>query len=215
MLCSVKEYLDCRLCELSHYRGRSGYEKLVTYKGADAARVCLIGEGPGENEAREGVPFIGKAGEFLDTILNKVAAVSQDLLPNNCHICNSVLCRAPNNRKPSTKEVIACSSRLVREIAEVGAKLVVCLGATALAAITTLDKITVQRGRILQSTEDVLNKNFLTKWKYYNGDAPNFHIGITIHPASIFYGSKEEQENRSNLIEQDFIKFAHWLKVNS
>ena len=86
----------------------------------------LIGEGPGEQEDLQGVPFVGAAGQFLDDILSII-----DLNRENVYIANIVKCRPPGNRDPKDEEQDACMEYLNQQIALVRPKIIVCLGRIA------------------------------------------------------------------------------------
>jgi DNA polymerase len=117
---------------------------LVFGVGQTPADVMLIGEAPGRDEDREGMPFVGVSGQLLDVMLNYV-----DLNRNkNIYITNIVPWRPPGNRNPTDAEIAACLPFLARHIALVAPRILVFLGATA--AKTLLDHsegITKLRGK--------------------------------------------------------------------
>jgi DNA polymerase len=90
----------------------------------------IVGEGPGEQEDRQGRPFVGRAGQLLTRLL---AAV--DLPRETVFIGNVVKCRPPNNRPPRKDEIRACQSYLQRQIALLQPDVIVTLGGTAAAAL--------------------------------------------------------------------------------
>jgi len=108
----------CSRCSLCESR-----RNLVFGVGNQNAEVMLIGEGPGEQEDIQGIPFVGPAGKLLDTMLEII-----DLDRNNVYIANMVKCRPPKNRDPLDIEKAACSEWLSRQIALVNPKIIVCLG---------------------------------------------------------------------------------------
>lgn len=116
----------CRACALVEAaRG-------VTFgEGNPAARLLLIGEGPGEQEDRLGRPFVGPAGALLDRIL-EAAGFRR---PDDVYITNVVKCRPPGNRVPTLSERKSCWPNLRAELAFLQPKIVVLLGRTALNAI--------------------------------------------------------------------------------
>ena len=83
----------------------------------------FIGEGPGEQEDLQGVPFVGPAGKLLDDMLEMI-----DLDRSKVYIANIVKCRPPRNRDPQPDEKAACISWLRRQIALVDPEIIVCLG---------------------------------------------------------------------------------------
>ncbi len=86
----------------------------------------FIGEGPGEQEDLQGIPFVGPAGHLLDDMLSII-----DLSRENCYIANIVKCRPPRNRDPQEQEQEACIEYLRNQVALVQPKIIVCLGRIA------------------------------------------------------------------------------------
>jgi uracil-DNA glycosylase len=130
--------LACAACEL-----RKGCRQVVFAKGDPLARMMLVGEGPGAEEDRAGIPFVGAAGQLLDRILD-AAGLKRDEL----YITNVVKCRPPGNRLPAANEVEQCLHYLKGQIELIKPQIIVCLG--ALAARTLIDRnasITRIRGR--------------------------------------------------------------------
>ena len=129
---------NCKGCEL--YRTRNN---LVFGAGNQNADIFFIGEGPGENEDREGMPFVGRSGKLLDETLNKFG-LSRD---KNVYIANMVKCRPPENRDPKKDEVTACIGFLKEQIEAVNPKVVVCLGRVSASYFLGKDfKVTKQHG---------------------------------------------------------------------
>ncbi len=106
---------DCRLCETR--------TNAVPGEGPEDARIMFIGEGPGFNEDRQGRPFIGAAGKFLDQLLGAAGLTRGDV-----YITNIVKCRPPNNRDPMPDEIEACSKWLNRQIELIKPEVIVTLG---------------------------------------------------------------------------------------
>lgn len=116
--------------------------KLVFGTGNERAEIMLIGEGPGEQEDIQGVPFVGPAGQLLDRMLEMI-----DLDRSRVYIANMVKCRPPKNRDPQEAEQTACREWLDRQLALVDPKLVVCLGRVAAQALIKPDfRITREHG---------------------------------------------------------------------
>jgi DNA polymerase len=111
----------CERCELS--RGRTN---VVFASGDPNADLMLIGEGPGAQEDRQGLPFVGPAGELLTKILLAIER-SRDQV----YIANIVKCRPPQNRDPRPEEVAACRPYLEQQIALVQPRVIVALGRVA------------------------------------------------------------------------------------
>lgn len=103
----------------------------------------LIGEGPGEQEDRQGLAFVGPAGQLLTRML---AAIQ--LPRERVYICNVVKCRPPRNRQPSPEEIQACIGHLRAQVALVQPRVIVLLGATAVSTVLGADyRITRCRGQ--------------------------------------------------------------------
>ena len=117
-----KACIKCNSCGLSKTR-----KNVVVGKGNEAARIVIVGEGPGEQEDITGLPFVGRAGKMLDTVLSSV-----DIDPlKDCYITNIVKCRPPNNRKPSSSESEACMPWLTEQINLLRPKIIILAGSTA------------------------------------------------------------------------------------
>lgn len=130
--------LDCRACPLGDTR-----TKLVFGAGNPQARVMLIGEGPGEQEDLQGVPFVGRAGKLLDDMLKMI-----DLDRDRVYIANIVKCRPPKNRDPRPEEEDACWPWLREQIDIVDPKIIICLGRISATALISEDfRITRQHGQ--------------------------------------------------------------------
>ncbi len=130
--------LACRKCALSETR-----TNVVFGVGNRAAKVLLIGEGPGQNEDLQGEPFVGRGGQLLDKMLAAVD-LSRD---KNVYIANIVKCRPPQNRDPFPEEQAACLNWLRNQTALLRPKIIVCLG--RIAAMKLMDpqiKITKEHG---------------------------------------------------------------------
>ena len=128
----------CQSCPLAETRTH-----VVFGVGNRQADVMLIGEGPGEQEDLQGVPFVGPAGKLLDRMLSLI-----DLDRSTVYIANIVKCRPPRNRDPLNAEQDACIGYLRAQTALVRPKIIVCLG--RIAAMRLIDKnfrITRQHGQ--------------------------------------------------------------------
>jgi uracil-DNA glycosylase family 4 len=105
----------------------------------------LIGEAPGENEDRQGEPFVGQAGKLLDNMLRSLT-LARD---TNVYIANVIKCRPPGNRNPEPDEVARCEPYLQRQVALVKPKLIVALGRfAAQSLLKTEASISSLRGRV-------------------------------------------------------------------
>ena len=112
------ECMNCRDCGLADHR-----TNVVFGVGATDAEILLIGEGPGQHEDEQGVPFVGKAGQLLDDMLAMIG-----LHRRNIYITNSVKCRPPENRDPLGEEKDACRAYLRAQVRLMKPRIIVCLG---------------------------------------------------------------------------------------
>lgn len=131
---------DCTLCRLCEKRTNT-----VFGVGDREADWMLIGEAPGENEDKQGEPFVGQAGKLLDNMLQSLALKRGD----NVYIANVIKCRPPGNRNPEPDEVASCEPYLQRQVALVKPKLIVALGRFAAQTLLKTDaSIASLRGRV-------------------------------------------------------------------
>ena len=139
---------DCRRCPLA-----AGRQQVVVSRGNPAARLMVIGEGPGAQEDARGLPFVGRAGQLLDQMLASVGIDSN----RDAYICNVVKCRPPDNRKPTPEEMAACLPWLQEQIALVNPPLIVLAGATAMEGVLGVKGgITRLRGQWRQGEGEAL-----------------------------------------------------------
>ena len=128
---------DCMRCDLGKTR-----RNLVFGVGNESARVMFVGEGPGEQEDLQGIPFVGPAGKLLDDMLEMI-----DLDRSKVYIANVVKCRPPRNRDPIFQEQDRCMEWLERQIELVNPAIIVCLGRiAAMALIRDNFRITREHG---------------------------------------------------------------------
>ena len=131
------ECASCRACPLCE-----GRHNLVFGVGNEHADLMFVGEGPGEQEDLQGVPFVGPAGKLLDSMLEMI-----DLDRSRIYIANMVKCRPPHNRDPQASEMAACRAWLDRQIALINPKIIVCLGRISAMALIREDfRITREHG---------------------------------------------------------------------
>ncbi|MFT4068279.1 uracil-DNA glycosylase family protein [Paraburkholderia sp.] len=128
---------SCRLCERR--------TNTVFGVGDRNADWMLVGEAPGENEDRQGEPFVGQAGKLLDNMLRSLALARG----TNVYIANVIKCRPPGNRNPQPDEVARCEPYLQRQVSLVKPKLIVALGRfAAQSLLKTEASISSLRGRV-------------------------------------------------------------------
>ncbi len=121
----MAEIGDCRRCRLSE-----GRTKLVFGEGDPGARLMFVGEAPGEQEDLQGRPFVGKAGELLTRLIEKMGFGRDGV-----YIANTVKCRPPGNRNPLDDEIAACMPFLERQIEIIGPRVIMTLGSVATRAL--------------------------------------------------------------------------------
>lgn len=144
----------CRGCRLGNTR-----KNTVFARGNPFARLFFIGEGPGEQEDLQGLPFVGPAGQLLDRIITRGMGLDPE---RDVYVGNIVKCRPPNNRVPEPDEMTACTPFLVRQLDLVRPDVIVALGRTAVSfLLDSKDSMTRLRG----------------KWRTYHGIAvmPTWH----------------------------------------
>ena len=155
---AVREALgECTRCRL--HEGRS---TLVFGDGNPNADLVFVGEGPGAEEDKRGLPFVGRAGELLTQMIEKGLGIPR----SEVYICNIVKCRPPNNRTPMSDEVTTCSPYLDGQLAAIQPKVIVALGKPASSLLLGRDvAITRVRGQ----------------WHDYRGTP----LMPTLHPAFV------------------------------
>lgn len=135
------ECLQCRGCALAETR-----TNVVFGDGATDAEILLVGEGPGQVEDEQGLPFVGPAGQLLDDMLAMIG-----LDRTKVYIANTVKCRPPRNRDPLNVEQEACLGWLRRQTALLRPKIIVCLGRIAAKELIREDfRITAEHGQWFQ-----------------------------------------------------------------
>lgn len=162
--------LECHQCEL-----RQGCTQVVYGRGNPKARLLLVGEGPGEQEDAQGLPFVGKAGQLLDKIILSAGFTLEEV-----YIANVIKCRPPGNRTPTLAEGRTCMPWLLRQIQLIRPRIMVLLGGTALQNVLDPSlKITTSRG----------------KWAEKHG----IYIMPTFHPAALL-----RDESKKRPVWEDF-----------
>ena len=172
-----REVSNCTDCPLHQNRSRA-----VPGEGPENAEIMLIGEAPGFNEDKQGRPFVGAAGQFLEKLL-----ASANLSRDDVFITNTVKCRPLNNRDPLPVEMAACRKYLDRQIAAIAPKVIVTLGRHSLTSFLPKETITKARGR-----PRIVNGTTLF---------PMYHPAAALH-----------QQNLREVIEADIKKLPTLLK---
>ncbi len=155
-----QDVIQCTKCDLCKTRTNS-----VPGKGNFDSDVIFVGEAPGRNEDSQGEPFVGVAGKKLSLALEN-AGIARD----EVYITNTVKCRPPKNRVPSTIERETCQEYLQKEIEIIQPKIICVLGNTAFGSILGGSEITKFRGKVGRKGKQL----------YF----------ITIHPAATIYNQE-------------------------
>ena len=137
-------YEQCRICD----KCPLGKTKTNTVFGCgnQNARLMFVGEAPGEQEDKEGIPFVGAAGKLLDKYLDAVG-----ILRDEVYIANILKCRPPHNRDPLPEEGDACIGFLREQVKLIRPEIIVCLGRISAMRLIKPDfKITREHGVIIK-----------------------------------------------------------------
>lgn len=130
----VKNCTDCPLYQ--------GTRNPVPGAGHPAAEIMFIGEGPGLNEDKQGLPFVGRSGEYLNYLLNLIGITRDEVF-----ITNVVKHRPPENRDPTTEEIAACKGYLDEQIAIINPMVIATLGRFSMARYFPKGRITQIHGQ--------------------------------------------------------------------
>ena len=136
----------CRACGLCESRTQT-----VFGVGHELAHWMVVGEAPGENEDREGEPFVGAAGQLLDRMLAalQLSRAADGAPERSVYIANTLKCRPPRNRNPGAEEMARCEPFLVRQIELIKPRLILAMGRFAVQALLRSDEpIGRLRGRV-------------------------------------------------------------------
>ena len=147
---------QCQRCPLGATRN-----SFVFGVGNPRADIMFVGEAPGAEEDRQGIPFVGRAGQLLDKIL-----AAMKLTRNDIYIANILKCRPPNNRDPQPEEAATCEPYLHHQIKLIEPKIICCLG-----------RIAAQR--LLQTNMSLAQMR--DRWFDYRGTL----LMVTYHPAAL------------------------------
>lgn len=163
----------CQACGL--HRGR---QRTVFGSGAAGVAWMIIGEAPGAEEDIQGLPFVGRAGQLLTAMLE-----AMDLTREQVYIANTVKCRPPQNRDPSTEETQACRAYLDAQVTLVAPKLIVALGRVA---AQSLLNSSAPLGQLRRQVH-----------RYPGRDIP---LVVTYHPAYLLRAPKEKRKAWEDLL---------------
>jgi uracil-DNA glycosylase len=175
---------DCTRC-VFHKQGR---KQIVFGVGNTQADIMFVGEAPGADEDEQGEPFVGRAGQLLNNMIQAMGIKREDV-----YIANVCKCRPPNNRTPEKEESDTCSPFLMRQIAVVRPKVIVALGAIASKALLSVnDSMANLRGKLYDFEAKVQpgvpeDIGFSTK------------LVVTYHPAYLLRDPRQKKETWKDL----------------
>ena len=124
------ELAGCTRCKLHRRR-----TNIVFGVGNPHAELVFVGEGPGHDEDVQGLPFVGRAGQLLNQMIQAMGLKREDV-----YIANVVKCRPPENRTPEKDEISTCLPFLLRQLSNINPKVIVCLGSVAAQALLNTNK---------------------------------------------------------------------------
>ena len=135
----------CTACTLCESRTQT-----VFGVGHQQAHWMIVGEAPGEQEDRQGEPFVGKSGQLLDNMLRAIALTRDEAEPERqVYIANTLKCRPPGNRNPAPAELAACEGFLIRQVQLVQPKIILAMGRFAVQSLLrSTEPIGRLRGRV-------------------------------------------------------------------
>ena len=177
------EKLKKKLSEIKNCDLKNNASNLVFSDGNPSAKIMIIGEGPGANEDKEGLPFVGRAGQLLDKMLNAI-----NLSRESVYITNVVNFRPPENRKPTEEEIKRYLPFLKKHIKLISPKIVLLLGSTAMNAIL--------------KNNEVISK-IRGKWFEQEIDNFKFKVIVSFHPA---YLLRQSEQKKFSWIDLKMIK---------
>jgi DNA polymerase len=169
---------DCRRCKLA-----GGRKTIVFGEGNPHAELVFVGEGPGADEDEQGLPFVGRAGQLLNRMIQMI-----DMKRQEVYICNVVKCRPPGNRTPEKDEIETCSPFLFRQLETIQPRLICCLGAPAVKTVLGI-------------------KEGITRIHGQFYDFAHSKALATVHPAYVLRSPREEK-----ILREDFEKIRDFLK---
>ncbi|WP_133127440.1 uracil-DNA glycosylase [Legionella nagasakiensis] len=165
------EVQSCTHCPLHKTRTQT-----VFARGNPKAKLMIIGEAPGFHEDKQGLPFVGKAGNLLNKMLLSIGFTAEDV-----YIANVIKCRPPNNRDPKAEEIEACSTHLTQQIILVNPQLILAVGRFA--------------GQFLLNQFLPLNK-MRHHVHHYQGK----QVLVSYHPAYLLRNPKDKKKAYADLL---------------
>jgi DNA polymerase len=163
----AEEVAACTKCTLA----TSGRAQVVVSRGDPGSKLVFVGEAPGAEEDKQGLPFVGRSGQLLDKLAKEEIGLERDAF----YVCNVIKCRPPGNRDPEPEEIEACRPYLERQLELLQPKVVVTLGNFASKQLLqTKEGITKLRGK-----------------SYAYPGRPHVVLIPTFHPAAVLRGGGE------------------------
>lgn len=172
----AREVSVCTKCDLHLSR-----KLAVPGAGSPDTDILFIGEGPGFHENEQGLPFVGRSGQFLDELL-----ASCGMSRETVFITNVVKCRPPGNRDPLPPELAACNPYLERQIAAINPKVIVTLGRWSMAKFIPNAKISAIHGQ--------------PRWVHGRMIVPMYHPAAALRLGSL-----------RAVMKEDFSKLPRWI----
>lgn len=178
-----EEVLACTECPLATL----GRTQVVFGMGDPDADLMFVGEGPGAEEDRQGLPFVGRSGKLLDRLLADELGITRD----RCYIANVVKCRPPDNRDPRPDEINTCRPHLERQIDLIRPRVLVTLGKfAAQLLLDTKAPITKLRGHTYPFGDAVLIPTLHPAYALRGGGEPTAQIRSDLVRAKMALRSK-------------------------
>ena len=172
------EAADCTKCGLAQ-----GRTQVVFGMGDPSANLMFVGEGPGAEEDKQGLPFVGRSGKLLDRLMAEEIGLTRD----QCYIANVVKCRPPDNRDPKPEEVAACRPWLEQQLELIAPRVIVTLGNFS--------------SKLLLDTKTGITKLRGQSYPMDSITGVSTVIIPTYHPAAVLRGGGlQEAQMRSDLV---------------
>ncbi|MCC7259756.1 MAG: uracil-DNA glycosylase [Alphaproteobacteria bacterium] len=187
--CTTREELEKALREFDGCSLRRTASNTVFCDGNPNARVMFVGEAPGAEEDKQGIPFCGPSGQLLDRMLSFIG-----LTRANFYISNTLFWRPPGNRKPSTEELAICRPFVEKHIALINPDLLVLVGGTATTAL--LDET--------RGISRLRGKFYTYSNPYTSREIP---VAVLFHPSYLL-----RQPSHKRLAWQDILAIKHYMR---
>ena len=180
----AEEVASCTRCKLA----TAGRTQVVVARGDPAAPLMFVGEAPGAEEDKQGLPFVGRSGQLLDRLAKEEIGLERDQF----YVANVLRCRPPGNRDPEPEEIEACRPFLERQIELADPRVIISLGNfSSKLLLGTKDGITKLRGR-----------------SYPYPNHPATLLIPTFHPAAVLRGGGEPMAQ----MRADFVRAKQALQ---